>query len=84
MEPTFNFQDYGRTGVGLLMILGVVWGIFTTIFWMVCAWYAMRAHQQIAMAHKLIARALGEIGSRLPAIALPAEPPAVTLTRTSA
>jgi hypothetical protein len=28
--------------------LAVLWGLAVTIFWMVCAWRAMRAHEKLA------------------------------------
>lgn len=36
--------------------LAVVWGIAVTIFWMVCAWRAMRAHERLADAVDRIAQ----------------------------
>jgi hypothetical protein len=45
MQPTFNMNEGGIGGVAVLMVL---WGLFVTIFWMVCAWRAMRAHEKLA------------------------------------
>jgi len=32
-------------GVAVLVVL---WGVAVTIFWIVCAWRAMRAHEKLA------------------------------------
>jgi len=34
--------------MGFFAVLFVLWGIALTIFWMVCAWRAMRAHEKLA------------------------------------
>lgn len=31
----------------LLMFISVTWGFVVTVFWMACAWRAMRAHERI-------------------------------------
>jgi len=38
-----------------LFLITAGWGIFVTIFWMVCAWRAMSAHEKIADAIERIA-----------------------------
>lgn len=36
-------------GFGALAVLAVLlWGVFVSIFWMVCGWRAMRAHERIS------------------------------------
>lgn len=45
MQSTFNVSG---GGMGLLAVLAVLWGLAVTIFWMVCAWRAMRAHEKLA------------------------------------
>lgn len=45
MQPTFNMNGGGMGAFALLMVL---WGLFVTVFWMVCAWRAMRAHEKLA------------------------------------
>ncbi len=52
MHSTFNVAG-GMTGVALLLML---WGIFVTVFWMVCAWRAMRAHEKLADSVEDLAR----------------------------
>ena len=42
-----NIQLSGEAGLALA-ILTALWGLFVTIFFMVCAWRAMRAHESIA------------------------------------
>jgi len=36
--------------------LGILWGLFVTIFWMVCAWRGMCAHQKLAAAVEELSR----------------------------
>ncbi len=36
--------------VGMFFVLASLWGLFVTIFWMVTAWRAMRAHERFAEA----------------------------------
>lgn len=47
-------------GLGTLAMLSVAWGLVVTVFWMACAWRAMRAHQRLAEAVEIIAKKLGE------------------------
>ncbi len=42
--------------MGGLAVLMVLWGLFVTIFWMVCAWRAMRAHEKLAQSVDDLAR----------------------------
>jgi len=35
-------------GAGLITILAILWGLGVTIFYMVCAWRAMLAHEKLA------------------------------------
>jgi hypothetical protein len=37
-------------GTGVLVVLMTIWGIAITIYWMVVAWRAMRAHERLASA----------------------------------
>ena len=46
MQPTFNMSGSGVGG--FVAILLILWGLFVTLFWMVCAWRAMRAHEKLA------------------------------------
>lgn len=34
----------------ILLVLMALWSVFVSIFFMVCAWRAMRAHEHIAQA----------------------------------
>jgi len=52
MQPTFNVAG----GVGGLALLVMLWGLFVTVFWMVCAWRAMRAHEKLANSVEDLAR----------------------------
>jgi uncharacterized membrane protein YciS (DUF1049 family) len=57
MQPTFHMSGgSGAETVKLLAVLGVLWGLAVTIFWMVCAWRAMRAHEKLAEAVERISR----------------------------
>jgi hypothetical protein len=44
----FNINTTGSTGIGFLVVIGVLWGVFVTVFYMVVAWRAMRAHELIS------------------------------------
>ena len=48
----FNLSGAG----GGIAILAVLWGLFVTVFWLVVAWRAMRAHEEIAEALRSIGR----------------------------
>jgi hypothetical protein len=54
MQPMFNGSGGG--GVDMLAILAVLWGLAVTLFWMVCAWRAMRAHEKLAESVEQISR----------------------------
>lgn len=44
-------------GLGAYALLAILWGLFVTVFWMVCAWRAMRAHEAVAASvEKYLAR----------------------------
>ena len=43
-----NFNVSG--GTGALVVMMAAWGIAVTIYWMVVAWRAMRAHERLASA----------------------------------
>lgn len=43
-----NFNVSG--GTGALVVVMAMWGIAVTIYWMVVAWRAMRAHERLASA----------------------------------
>ena len=45
-QQVFNVGVIG--GLGGYAMLAVLWGLFVTVFWMVCAWRAMRAHEAVA------------------------------------
>ena len=49
-------RNKGENGMGALAALGILWGLFVTIFWMVCAWRGMRAHQELAAAVEELSR----------------------------
>ena len=40
----------GNSGAGALVFLGTLFTLFTSIFWLVVGWRAMRAHEDIAAA----------------------------------
>ncbi|MBC7819908.1 MAG: hypothetical protein IAG10_23745 [Planctomycetaceae bacterium] len=42
-----NFQVHGGS-MGALAFLALLFGLISTVFWMVVGWRAMRAHEQIA------------------------------------
>ncbi len=46
MQPTFNMSGGGLGAC--VAILTILWGLCVTLFWMVCAWRAMRAHEKLA------------------------------------
>jgi uncharacterized membrane protein len=48
---------------GTLAVLVVLWGVITTIFWMIIAWRAMRAHEALAQATWHLARSVPRIAS---------------------
>ena len=52
MHPTFSVSG----GVGGLALVALLWGLFVTVFWMVCAWRAMRAHEKLANSVEDLAR----------------------------
>ena len=37
-------------------VLGILWGLFVTIFFMICAWRGMRAHEKLATAVEELSR----------------------------
>ena len=43
-----SFHIPNETGMGLFAMFAGLLGVATTIFWMVVAWRAMRAHERIA------------------------------------
>ena len=43
-------------GMSFLAFVAVIWGLFITIFWLVVAWRAMRAHERLASAAEELAR----------------------------
>jgi hypothetical protein len=47
MQPTFNMSAFGL-GMGTSAMVAMGWGILVTLFWMVCAWRAMHAHERLA------------------------------------
>jgi hypothetical protein len=56
MQPTFNVSHGGGGAMGLFAMLAVLWGFAVTIFWMVCIWRAMRAHEKLAESIERISR----------------------------
>ena len=52
MESNFNIAG----GMAPLALVALLWGLFVTIFWMVCAWRAMRAHEKLADSVEGLAR----------------------------
>ena len=44
-----------------LVYLGIMWGLFVSVFWMAVGWRAMRAHEDIAAGMRRLAD-----GSRSP------------------
>ncbi|MDX9973128.1 MAG: hypothetical protein RBU21_09075 [FCB group bacterium] len=55
MQQTFGMGGFGG-GMGAFALVVVLWGVFVTLFWMVCAWRAMRAHEKLADSIETIAR----------------------------
>jgi uncharacterized membrane protein len=47
-----------------LAVLAVIFGIVTTVLWLVIGWRAMRAHERVAEAHERLAESLGFIASK--------------------
>ncbi len=51
-----NFQ-VSNSGDGFAVVLFAAAGLFTTIFWMIVGWRAMRAHERIAdRIHRVLDR----------------------------
>ena len=42
-------------GIGFIGLLMMGWGVLVTLFWMVCAWRAMRAHEALTEAVRKLA-----------------------------
>jgi hypothetical protein len=47
IPPQFHVNALGM-GMGTFAMVAMGWGILVTLFWMVCAWRAMRAHERLA------------------------------------
>ncbi|MEM1180952.1 MAG: hypothetical protein AAGM22_21610 [Acidobacteriota bacterium] len=45
--------------------LVLITGVLTTLFWLVVAWRAMRAHERIAFAAENLAKATEQLGREL-------------------
>ncbi len=45
-----------HSGNEIIALLAVVWGLAVTVFWMVCGWRAMRAHEKMAESIEQISR----------------------------
>ena len=56
MHPTFKVSGSRGQMMGLLAALAVLWGLAVTIFWMVCGWRAMHAHERLAESAEQIFR----------------------------
>ena len=54
-------ENEGSGGITYLAVLGVLWGLFVTIFWMCVGWRAMRAHEDIARGVHDIRGSIGDI-----------------------
>ena len=50
MHPMNVPMGITTAAMAFLGFLLSLWGIFVTIFFMVCAWRAMKAHEEIAKA----------------------------------
>jgi hypothetical protein len=50
MQPTFHMSNGGTTVEGLCALFLVLCGLAVLVFWMICAWRAMRAHERLAEA----------------------------------
>ena len=48
MQPTFHMSNGGATLAGLYAMFVVLCGLAVLVFWMICAWRAMRAHERLA------------------------------------
>ena len=44
----FNFSNTGAGQYGVFVVVAVLWGVFVSVFYMVVAWRAMRAHELIS------------------------------------
>ena len=55
MQPTLNVSGIAG-GVSVLTAVALLWGLLVTLFWMVCAWRAMRAHERLADSVDELAR----------------------------
>jgi hypothetical protein len=49
VQSTFNVSGSGAITT-VLTLLAITWGLFISIFWMVCGWRAMCAHEVIAQS----------------------------------
>jgi uncharacterized membrane protein len=47
-----------------IAVLALIFGIVTTILWLVIGWRAMRAHERVAEAHERLAESLGLLASK--------------------
>ena len=54
----FPYQD-GSGGIAFLALIGFLFGLFTTLFWMLVGWRAMLAHEQLAGATAQMAERSG-------------------------
>ncbi len=43
-------SSFSNHSFGFLAFVAILWGFLVTIFWMVIAWRAMRAHERIVDA----------------------------------
>ncbi len=59
MQSTFDGNNIFAIGVVAFPYLAVVWGLFVMIFWMVCGWRAMRAHERLANSVEQMSRKQG-------------------------
>jgi hypothetical protein len=48
MQPTFHMSNGGAGAIELYAVFVVLWGLVVSIFWMICGWRAMRAHERLA------------------------------------
>ena len=58
-----NFSS-GGGDLGFLVVIAMVCNFFVTIFWMVVAWRAMRAHEGIANAQDNLVRAVRALAEK--------------------
>jgi hypothetical protein len=56
MQPTFHMSDGGAGATGLYALFVVLCGLAVMVFWMICAWRAMRAHERLAEAVERISQ----------------------------